>query len=204
MSSLPFPQFLSRYGIKLLFSSTADIVPGTILDRKRRGYIPMGHIEHVLGGPSKKWASKLQPANFVYGTITRNISLKGKISLVQFGIEVSGGLKNARSATFEISGVKARAFKSESKITILPQLYKVRRKNRKLWRIINNNWLAEYVYYASEARVTFLVAGGADLKAGLEKKIKISAGANIKWDSNRSFVITNNVEVPFGFSGWRV
>lgn len=204
MSSLPFPQFLNRYGIKLLFASTADIVPGTILDKKRRGYIPIGHVEHVLGGPSKIWSSKLQPANFVYGTIKRNLSLKGKVSLVQFGIAVSGGLKNARSVTFEISGVKARSFKTQSKITILPQIQKIRRKNRRLWRIINNNWFADYVYYASEAKVTFSVAGGADLKAGIEKRVKISAGANINWESNRSFTITNNVKVPFGFSGWRV
>ncbi len=204
MAKLPFPQFLSRYGIKLLFTATPDVVPGTIIDKRKKGFFGIGTLKQVLGGGPAKWATKLQPGNLVYGTIERALSLKGKASLNEFGVAISGGLRRARSVTFEITGVKVRTFKTQSMITISPALHKLRKSNKQLWKMVNNNWIADYVYYASEATVKFFVNGGVNLKADIQNRLKVSGEAGVQWKSNRSFTITNNQEVPFGFSGWKV
>lgn len=204
MPNFPFPQFLKSHGIKLFFSAVEDIVPGVIIEKQKKGFFPIGTIEQVLGGESAKWATKLQSANFAKGTVERTLSLKGKTSLDEFGLKVNGGLTHASSVNFQITDVKARTFESQSKITIWPDILKIRDSNQQMWKMINNNWLADMVYYASEMKVTFKVDAGINLKADIENRVKVSGGGGLEWDSNRSFAITNNQQVPFGFSGWKI
>ena len=204
MAKFTFPQFLKNQGIKLFFSAVEDIVPGAIIEKKKKGFFSIGTIEQVLGGGSTKWETKLQSANFAKGTIDRTLSLKGKASLDEFGVNVHGGLKHASSVNFQITDVKARTFESQSKITIWPDILKIRDSNQQMWKMINNNWLADMVYYALEMKVAFKVDAGINLKGDIENRVKVSGGAGLEWDSNRSFTITNNQEVPFGFSGWKI
>lgn len=205
MAALPFPQFLKRYGIMLLFAATPNIVPGAVMEKRRKGYFAIGSLKDVLGGTAASWASKLQGANLVYGTVERQFNLKGKASLKEFGLEISGGLQRAKSVTFSISGVRARTFMSQSKLALVPKIHSLRKADRRLWRqVLNNNWIADYTYYATEATVVFNVASGVDLKGEIENRINISGTAGIKWKSNRSFTITRNDAVPFGFSGWKI
>lgn len=204
MAKLPFPQFLNRYGIKLLFSATPDVVPGVIIEKRKKGFFVIGKLDHVLGGGAAKWATKLQPANIVYGSVERTLSLKGKTSLNEFGVKVGGGLKHASSVSFQITGVKARTFETQSMITIWPKIDKIRMSNKQMWKMINNNWIADHVFYATEVTVQFKVETGTNLKADIENRVNVSSGVGIDWKSNRSFAITNNQEVPFGFSGWKI
>lgn len=204
MAPLLFPQFLNRYGIKLFFSSVSDTKPGAIIKRQKRGFFVIGTLDDVLEGGSTRWASKLQDADFVYGRVDRTLSLKGKASLKEFGVSIDGGLNRASAVTYQITGVKARSFKTQSRIKILPELENLRLTNKAKWKLINNCWIAEYVYYATEFTVKFDAATGVKLKADVEKKIKITGEAELNWKTDRSFTITNNLEVPFGFSGWQV
>jgi hypothetical protein len=204
MAYLPFPQFLNRYGIKLFFSSVADTKPGAVIKRQKRGFFVIGTLDDVLGGGSAKWSSTLQDANFVYGRVDRTLSLKGKASLKEFGVSIDGGLNRATAVTYQITGVKARSFKTQSRIKILPELENLRLTNKAKWKLINNCWIAEYVYYATEFTVKFDAATGVKLKADFENRVKVSGEAELDWKTDRSFTITNNLEVPFGFSGWQV
>lgn len=204
MPKFPFPQFLQNHGIRLLFSSIQDTVPGVILEKQKKGYLSIGTLEHLLGGGSQKWATKLQPANIAKGIHEQSFSLAGKTSVDKFGMKVEGGLKHAKSVNFEISEIKARSFLSQSKITIWPAILKIRDTNKPMWKMINNNWVLTLVYYASKMTVKFKVGAGVNLKADIKNRVKISGGAGLAWKSNSSFLITNNQEVPFGFSGWKI
>ena len=204
MAPLLFPQFLNRYGIKLFFSSVADTKPGAIIKRQKRGFFVIGTLDDVLEGGSTRWASKLQDANFVYGRVDRTLSLKGKASLKEFGVDIEGGLNRASAVTYQITGVKARSFKTQSRIKILPELENLRLTDKTKWKLINNCWIAEYVYHASEFTVKFDAATGVKLKADVEQRIKISGEVELDWKTDRSFTITNNLDIPFGFSGWQV
>ena len=204
MAALLFPQFLKRYGIKLFFSSVADTKPGAIIKRQKRGFFVIGTLDDVLEGGSTRWASKLQDANFVYGRVDRTLSLKGKASLKKFGVDIEGGLNRASAVTYQITGVKARSFKTQSRIKILPELENLRLTDKTKWKLINNCWIAEYVYHASEFTVKFDAATGVKLKADVEQRIKISGEVELDWKTDRSFTIANNLDIPFGFSGWQV
>jgi hypothetical protein len=204
MAALPFPQFLKRYGIMLLFAATPNVVPGAVMEKRRKGYFAIGSLKDVLGDTAATWTSKLQGANLVYGTVERQLNLKGKASLNEFGVEIGGGLQRAKSVTFSISGVRARIFVSQSKLTLVPKIHRLRKTDRRMWKQINNNWIADYTYYATEATLEFNVGSGVDLKGEIENRIKLSGNAGVKWKSNRSFTLTRNDAVPFGFSGWRV
>ncbi len=202
MANLPFTQFLQRYGITLLFSSDAGVIPGSIIEKRQQGYFSVGNLEHIFHDPPPAWDTILQPANFVYGTVQRSLSLLGKASLNEFGLGISGGLSKARSVDFYITGVQCRAFAHQSKIMLIPRLQELRQTNKKLWKLINNNYIADYTYYATEVTVEFESEGSADIKAEIENKITIDAGASVEWKSKSKLVLSHNSNIPFGFSGW--
>lgn len=204
MPQIPFPQFLKRYGIRLLFSSSPEVVPGVLIEKRKKGFYVVGMLNQILSGDQIRWASKIQPGNMVHGNVKRSLSLKGKSSLNEFGIEVSGGLKNAYAVDFQIVGVKQRTFKVPTQITMREELFNLRTSNKSKWKFINNKWIADYVYYADEVKVKFEVEGGINLKADIKDNIKLIGDAGINWTSNKSFTITQNQEVPFGFSGWQI
>jgi hypothetical protein len=204
MAHLPFPQFLQRYGITLLFSSDPGIIPGTILEKRRRGYFSAGRIDQLFNDPPPAWDTRMQPANLVYGTVQRSLSLNGKASMDEFGINISGGLASARSVDFFISGVQCRTFVNQSKITLIPRLQDLRKNDKALWKLVNNKQVADYTYYATEITVAFEAEGKADLQAELQNKIVVTGNTSLEWKSSSRFVISNNDDIPFGFSGWVV
>jgi hypothetical protein len=204
MPNITFSQFLNRFGIKLLFSADPTLVPGAVIDKRKKGYFAIGALKEVLGGSDVDWETELLPANLVYGTVEREISLEGKASLKEFGMDIKGGLERASSVTFKITGVKSRIFKKQSSLLLAPQLFKLRDTNKNTWKRINNNWIADHTYYATEATVEFVVDSSVNLEADLKDRLELSGNAAIEWKSKRSFVITQNDLVPFGFSGWRV
>ena len=116
MAKIEFPQFLRRYGIKMLVTSTQDIIPGAIIERRKRGYFKFGHLREVLDGDAESWRVELQPANFVYGSVERTLSLVGSSRLDQFGIVIGGGLSRAKSVRFDLQNVQARVLVNRSKL----------------------------------------------------------------------------------------
>lgn len=205
MAHIAFPQFLRRYGIKLLVTSTPDIVPGAIIERRKRGYFKFGHLREVLGGDDESWRVQLQPANFIYGSVERSLSLGGRARLNEFGVVIGGGLSRAKSVRFDLQNVQARVLVHRSKLSLIPQLFELRQRNRRLWnRALNDKWVADYTYYATEVRFTFETEGGIDLQGDVSDQIVVSASATVEWKTKKSFVVTNTDEVPFGFSGWKL
>lgn len=87
---------------------------------------------------------------------------------------------------------------------LIPRLQELRRSNKDLWKLINNNTIADYTYYATEVTVDFEVEGAVDLKTEIENQIVVTGDASVEWKSKSKFVISNNDQIPFGFSGWTV
>ena len=204
MANLPFTQFLQRYGITLLFSSDAGIIPGSIIEKRKQGYFSVGKLEQIFHDPPPAWDTILQPANLVYGTVQRSLSLLGKSSLHEFGLGIQGGLSKARSVDFYITGVKCRVFAHQSKILLIPRLQELRKTNKELWKLVNNKRVADYTFYATEITVEFESEGSADIKAEIQNKITIDASASVDWKSKSKLVLSNNDNIPFGFSGWTI
>jgi hypothetical protein len=205
MAQIAFPQFLRRYGIKMLITSTPDIIPGAIIERRKRGYFKYGHLREVLGGDEASWRVELKPANFIYGSVERSLSLSGKARLNEFGVVIGGGLSRAKKVRFDLQNVQARVFVKRSKLSLIPELFDLRERNRRLWkRALDNKWVADYTYYATEVRFSFETEGGVDLEADISDQLVVSANAVVEWKSKKSFVVTNTNEVPFGFSGWKL
>jgi len=206
VAPLPFPQFLNRYGIKLFVASTPDIVPGVIIERRNRGFFRCGHLETFLGGSHKSWDVKLQPANFVYGTVERKLSLTGRASLNEFGVMIGGGLARARSVRFDIQNVKARTLVGYDKLSLIPLLSKYRKQNRRQWnRLLNDKWVADYTYYATQVVFSFDTEINVNIRADTSGKISISsARGSFNWNSKGRLIVTNSDEMPFGFSGWKL
>ena len=206
MAPIQFPQFLNRYGIKLLVTSTPDIVPGAIIERRNRGFFKCGHLKTILDGSQSSWDVKLQPANFVYGTVERTLSLTGKASLSEFGVAIGGGLARAKSVKFEIQNVKAKTFVKRDKLSLIPLLFKYRKQDRRQWnRLLNDKWVADYTYYATQVIFSFDTDTNVNIRAETSEKISISsAKGSFKWSSKGRLVVTNTDEVPFGFSGWKL
>src|SRR5262245_10674215 len=106
MATLMLPDFLKRFQLQLLGVATDDVLPGAVVDKARRGYLPLGHLGEILTEePASYWETEQNRANIVYGSIEQEIGLGGKASLSQFGVEVSGGLSRATAATLTITGI---------------------------------------------------------------------------------------------------
>jgi hypothetical protein len=205
MAALSFPQFLHRYGIKMLVTSTPDIVPGAIIEKRKRGYFKYGHLQAILGGSDASWEHRLQPANMVYGTVERSLSLKAKASLSEFGVTIGGGLERAKAVSFFLQNVQARILVHRSKMDLIPELFRYRERNRRRWNAeLNDTWVADYTYYATQVTISFETEGGVDLQADVAQHVSVSANGAVAWKSKRSFTVTTTDEVPFGFSGWKL
>ena len=206
MAPIRFPQFLKRYGIKALVVGTPDIVPGSIIERRNRGFFKYGHLKNILGGSQQSWDVVLQPANLVYGTVERTLSLSGRASLNEFGVTIGGGLGRVNSVEFEIKEVKARTFVHRDKLSLIQEIFDYRRKNRRKWnRLLNDKWVADYTYYATKIVFSFETDTGVDIRADTGGKISVaSTNGSFRWGSKGRLVVTNTEDVPFGFSGWRL
>jgi hypothetical protein len=211
MAGLKFPAFLRRYDLQLLAVATDGIGPGTVLDKKKGGFLPQGHLSELLDDrPPRFWSVVLRRANLTEGTIERTVTLTGKASLDEMGIEVGGGLERASSVTFAITRVSAKTFASgsgrASELALLPLLQTLRQARLAAWKILKGKWVVLETYHASEATLTFSAREGVDLEADVTQAggAHVHGGGNVKWTSKRSFTIAQNNAVPFAFRGFRV
>jgi hypothetical protein len=210
MAALKFPAFLRKHGLQLLAVSTEDIRPGSVLDKKKRGFLPQGHMRDILERPPRFWSVVLRKANLTEGTIERTIGLTGKTSLDEMGIEVGGGLERASAVTFSIHKVSARTFAQgagrASKLALVPLLAALRRSSPATWKSIKGRWIVLETYHASDATLVFSVTGDVDLAADVRAAggARVHGGGKLRWTSKRSFTIAQNNAVPFAFRGWTI
>jgi len=211
MAGLKFPAFLRKYDLQLLAVAIEDIGPGTVLDKKKRGFLPQGHLRELLDDrPPRFWSVVLRRANLTEGTIERTVALTGKSSLSEMGVEVGGGLERASSVTFAITKVSARAFAQgagrASKLALLPLLAELRGAAPAGWKAIKGKWIVLETYHASEATLSFSAATSVDLAAEVDAAggARVHGGGRLRWTSKRSFTIAQNNAVPFAFRGFRV
>ncbi len=202
--ALPFKEFRKRYGIVLLFASIESIIPGDLFEKRKIGFYRVAHAKDFLGGLPKRYTNRLENANIVYGEIEHEMNLGGKSNLSLLGLVVGGGLKKAKKARFKILGVKARVFhpaKAQSPLRILGDLQALR-KNKSLWKLINNKWMAYYVWYATDFKIDFSITSGVDLRTEVGDNIDV--GGSYIWKGRSSLLITKNDTVPFGITAWRI
>jgi hypothetical protein len=211
MPALDFPQFLKRFGIQLLGVANTDVAPGEVVDKARKGFMPQGHLQEILSSqPSAFWDTELNRANMIYGTVERTLSLDGSASLTEMGVQISGGLKSAKSVTFSITGVNARTFVNgpghASMFSLVPLINALKGTDRSKWKMVNGKWIVTETYYATQAAVSFQTSGGVNLKAQVEEAggVRAGGGGQVEWTSNKAFTMTQNDGVPFGFRGWKV
>ena len=55
MPALNLPQFLKRYGLQLLTVSNADVLPGAVVDKARKGFMPQGNLRQMWGLTNGRW-----------------------------------------------------------------------------------------------------------------------------------------------------
>ena len=206
MAPIQFQKFLNRYGIKALVVGTSDILPGSIIEKRNRGFYRCGHLKNILAGSQQSWDVVLQPANLVYGTVERTLSLSGKASLNEFGVTIGGGLTRAKSVRFEIEEVKARSFVHRDKLSLISEIFEYRKDNRSQWnRMLNDKWTADYTYYATKIIFSFEKDTNLDIRADTAGKISVApANGLFEWSSKGQLIVTNTDAVPFGFSGWKL
>lgn len=204
MSKLPFKQFLRRFGITLFFDADDSIVPGTVIEKVKKGYHAKGHLKSLINLPDTRWEHELRNANMVYGTVERTLSLSGKSKLNEFGVNISGGLGKATSVSFHITGVKARIFKDLDEFTLIPLTDRLRKNHPDKWALLNGHTVATKLYHATEVKYHFKCQGNVNLEAAISNKLHVAAGTKITWDTKKFFTITKNESVPFGFYGWKV
>lgn len=211
MPALEFPEFLSRQQLQLLAVSTDDVIPGAVVDKARRGFAPQGHLQEILTEePPTFWDTEMNHANLVYGTVERSVGLGGKASLSEMGVRIEGGLSRARSATFAITGVYARTFVNgpghASMFSLAPKIHDLKKLDKPRWKLVNGKWIVLEAFYATEAAVSFVTSGDANLRANVEAAggISVSGGGHATWKGKRAFTIAGNDKVPFAFRGWKV
>lgn len=211
MPVLDFDEFLDRHHLQMLMASTDDIHPGAVVDKARRGYMPQGSLREILTGePDEFWETEFNEANLIYGTIERTFNLGSKASLAEMGVNIEGGLSKAKSASFAITGIHARSFVNgpghASMLSLVPKVHELKKVDKARWKLVNGKWIVVETWYATEATITFQTSGNVDLKGEIEKAggVSVSGSGGVKWTGRRSFVITENNRVPFGFRGWQV
>lgn len=211
---LDFPQFLKRYNLLLLPVATDDIEPGAVLDTGgyfSKGFTYQGHLSELMPRiPDEFWETELDRANLFSGVVNHSVSLRGKTGLAQWGISIGGGLQKASGANFRIMGISARSFVNgkghASILTLKPLLMRLKLVQPEAYDVLIDDYIVMEAYYASECVVDFDVSRGVDLQG----EVMLAGGVNVageggaQWKSKSSLVITQNVQVPFGFSGLRV
>jgi hypothetical protein len=88
----------------------------------------------------------------------------------------------------------------------MPLVHALKKGDRQKWKLINGKWIVTETYYATEATVSFATSGSVDVKAQVEEAggVHVGGSAAVQWTSKKSFTITQNDGVPFGFRGWNV
>jgi hypothetical protein len=211
---LEVPQFLRRFNLYLLPVSTDDIVPGAVVAKgghRGKGFTYQGHLSELMPRiPDSFWDTELNKANLVTNTVSHSVNLKNKNSLSLWGIQVGGGLDEADSAKLQIKDIHARTFRGgkghASILSLQPILARLSVIQPESFSILLNKYVVMETYYASEVVLEFDAGAGADLQADVEKAggIQVNGNAEARWKNNSMVTVSQNVEVPFAFSGFRI
>lgn len=201
MAKVTFKQFLGKYGIRMLFVSSENIYPGIALQPDKQGFFKYDDLYKAFGETEDQWTSGLQQANLITGTITRSLSLNGRSSLDEFGISIDGGLSRTSKVTFKISDIKAQTLTLRTRADIETAIDKMKKSDKSRYKRYAGKIALDQTFYASNFTAEFDVAANVDLRSEIENRIKLAAGAEIKWASKKSFQIASNAAVPFGFAG---
>lgn len=201
---IAFRQFLNKYGITLLPVSIESTKPADILKKEKRGYYPYSHLGKVIEKPSSTWKNVWVGASITQESISRTLSLKGKYSLKSMGVNINGGLAKAKSATYTISGVKAKKLDTTDTMEVESFLTEIRAKKPAIWKKIRGKNYVEMTFYATEFTISFDVEGDVDISAEVAGKLTHDAGATVKWTSKTVIKIAKNDNIPFGVKMFRI
>jgi hypothetical protein len=106
--------------------------------------------------------------------------------------------------TFRISDIKAQTLIHRTRADIETAVAHLKKSDKTRYRRYANKFALNQTFYASSFEAEFDVTGNIDLRAEMEDKIKVGAGANLTWTSKKSFKIASNSAVPFGFAGIKI
>ena len=201
---IAFRQFLRKYGITLLPVSIQTTTPGDILKKKKRSYYPYTSLHKWSDLPVSKWKTGWTGAHITQEKISRTLSLQGKYSLKGMGVDIAGGLGKVKSATYTITGVKAKKLESLDTLQIEAILAGIKSQKKGTWRKLRGNHLVELTFYATDFTIDFEVEGDLNLKAEIGEKVTHAPNTSIKWTSRKSLKIAQNDAIPFGIKRFRI
>jgi len=202
MANLEFRKFQRRNKIRLFRIATPDKKPGAIVEKKGMTYTVVQTLKNLLGGASETWQTRLDPATIVTETVEKKYSLQGKTKFSKFGIDIGGGLDRAKNVKYTISDVRQRRFTSKEWHDIAADLESLHKSKPKRLKMLLDDFVIVFVYYAAEFKIEFDV----DVKADIKGQIAMKGSTKFKWasGSNRVLRVSNNKSVPFGFRGWKI
>lgn len=200
-----FEQKLKPYfpHINFLNSSTSSYLPGSILDNEENDYRE-GHIREILTDlPEEEWTLDYVEANLLVGRISGNSKIEGGANILGI-IRLKSSVSKNYEMEYELSEITAVEFKKTSMIEIQGALAKLKRENRRKWKIVKHDYIVTESFFAKTFTIKFKKDGEVVAEAELKSDIEVSADTNINWGSAGIISITNNEKVPFGVKGFIV
>jgi len=149
-----------------------------------------------------EWAASSDDASIVVGNFTRRLSLKGKASAKNFGLNISGGLQHASSVTYEVEDVRVKEFNDPN--TLIKKAQAIEKfLETQAGKRLKNCFLAQRLWYATKFEVHFEGMTTAEVKAVMKKYLEEgSLTGEVRKDG--TVVVAPRVTVPFGFTGKRL
>jgi hypothetical protein len=193
---LTYRQYLRRNGIRSLSVATKRLHPASILCPERRGFFEEGRLDLLLG---EEWSASSDDASIEVGTFTRELSLKGKVSAKNFGLNISGGLGHASSVTYEVEDVRVREFDNPNVLTNKADAIGDFLKANK-GRKFRNCFLAQRLWYATKFKVRFEGMSRADVEAVFATHLE-KGSLTGEMRSDGTVLVATKAFVPFGFTG---
>ena len=211
MATLRLPQFLKKYGIRLLPVSSKDVVPGLVLARER--LTPITSLEYRLDGTTGVW-----PTTTVEGKIVDAFTWEeardasGGLTIPGI-VSITGGLAKGRSGVFKVSNTTLRMLDTATQ----PDLFELDLKhrlaqwrkqseNRTWWHRLDDHWFVQSAWFAEDFTLEFKTESGAeiDVQATVAAEVNVEAGATVNWTSESSLTVTGVKTVPFAVGVWRL
>lgn len=190
-----YVQYLKRNGIRSLPVATKRLHPASILCQHRRGFFEEGRLDLLLG---EEWAASSDDASIVVGTFTRRLSLNGKVSAKNFGLNISGGLQHASSVNYDVEDVRVKEFDDPNILFKKAQAIRDFLETDEGGRF-RKCFLAQRLWYATRFEVRFDGMTKAEVEAVLATHLeKGSLTGEVRSDG--TVVVAARATVPFGFT----
>ena len=201
-----------RYSAFPLALGTDQAIPGMLLEarwflsRPRRLIREDGLVWELLNLPKGKYASRIAKANIIQESVDDEMSFKGSLSLAPFGLSLESALERKSSAKMKITGIKARVFKdTASAYDLMQKLLALKKKDRKMWRWVNDDFLIVESYYVTSFSIQFQRSGNRDFKAEFKKAgLKAEGKTQLNWKGDSQLEMVGTPAVPIAVRGLRV